>query len=194
MDDCLPALKHFFPEHVYTPDDHTNFFLEEKSASGAGRSYFATNTTCIVIKASPSGPLLWSLKNRKISEGSVLTQDENGYHLHLLEMKSRLDPGEWTKALLQFEGMLLTSLAVVRILGVTEIASVTCYIAYKNNVMDTAASADLIFLKTFVGKPNPIGKGDAWRSEEVDLPIVGLAQLKKAQRDQANNAHFGIIG
>jgi hypothetical protein len=194
MDECAPFLAHFASEHVHFAEDHSNFFLEEKSPEGAGKTYFATNDPCIVINARPPGPLLWSLKNRKISEGSILTRDENGYHLHILEMKSKLTQTEWAKAVLQFEGMLLTTLAVVRLLGVHEVASVTCYIAYKQAAMGSGQSADMIFLKTFVGMPNPVSGASAWTSEKLELPITGTASIRKAQRDEANNAHFGNIG
>lgn len=194
MDECTPFLVHFTPEHVHLAEDHSNFYLEEKSPDGAGKTYFTTDAPCIVINARPPGPLLWSLKNRKISEGSILTKDEHGYHLHILEMKSKLTQSEWTKVILQFEGMLLTSLAVVRILGVKEVASVTCYISYKQSMMSSSKAADLIFLKTFVGMPNPVSGDSAWTSEKLDLPITGVASIRKAQRDEANDAYFGNIG
>jgi len=193
MDECLPLLKLFNVEHVYSPEDCTRFFLEEKRAGGEGKTFFASARPCIVIKAGSTGPLLWSLKNGKISEGAILTQDESGYHLHILEMKSKLTQGEWAKVMLQFEGMHLTSMAVTRLLGVTEIKTVTCYITFKQNAMDASKSADMILMKTFVGMPNIIGSGDAWESETIELPLTGIAGIKKASRDSDNNADFGFI-
>lgn len=194
MDECTPFLKLFSPEHVYAPEHHQNFYIEEKSAGGEGKAYFSTNDKCVVIKAGSSGPLLWSLRNGKISEGSIITRDATGYHLHLLEMKSKLTQVEWARALKQFEGMHLTSLAVARLLGVLELASVTCYIAYKRDALAGNKSADLILMKTFVGMPNPIGGGDEWESERVELPFTGSASIRKAQRDTNADAHFGPIG
>lgn len=194
MDECAPFLQHFAPEHVHFAPDHSNFYLEETSPEGAGKTFFSANGPCILIHARPPGPLLWSLRNRKISEGSILTKDEHGYHLHILEMKSKLTQAEWAKVILQFEGMLLTTLAVVRILGVNHFASVTCYIAYKQAAMSSSQTADMIFLKTFVGKPNPVSGDSAWTSEKLELPITGTASIRKAQRDEANDAHFGLIG
>lgn len=194
MDECLPLLDHFAREHVHIVEDHGSFYIEEKAAGGEGKTYFSTNAPCLLIKAKPPGPLLWSLKNRKISEGSIVTKDERGYHLHILEMKSKLTQGEWAKVLLQFEGMLLTTLAVVRILGILEFSTVTCYIAYKEDAMGTRGSADLILLKTFVGMPNPISGSEEWTKEQVELPMTGAAQIRKAVRDGANDADFGLIG
>lgn len=193
MDNCVEYLRLFSADHVYLPEDHTSFFLEEKSPSGAGKVYFSSSTPCIVLKAKPAGPLLWSLKNGKISEGAILTMDDEGYHLHHLEMKSRLTQGEWAKAMLQFEGMHLTALAAVRLLGVVDIASVTCYIAYKQDAMAANASADMILMKTFVGMPNPVGGADSWVSNSCELPITGMANIRKAERDANSDADFGLI-
>lgn len=169
------------------------FHLEELSTSGAGQAYFSAPGGCIVLKAGRAGPLLWSLKNRKIAEGAILTEDTSGYHLHLLEMKSKLTQGEWAKAILQFEGMHLAALAAIRLLGVSEVTSVTCYIAYKDDAMSASESADLILMKTFVGKPNPIGGVDSWTTESLELPLNGAAKIVKGQRDVNNNVDFGQI-
>lgn len=194
MNECKESIKAFVSNLVYYPEDHTNFFLEEKCESGKGKSYFSCAGQCIVIKAGRSGPLIWSLRNAKIGEGSIITKDQDGYHLHLLEMKSKLTQSEWAKALLQFEGMHLTTLAVARLLGVIEVQSVTCYIAYKQDALSAIGSADLILMKTFVGMANPVGGGDAWSSNTISLPITGNAALRKAQRDNNADAHFGNIG
>lgn len=193
MDKCIESLKFFSKDYVYTPDDHNNFYLEEKAPEGIGKVYFSSSSQCIVIKANSSGPLVWSFKNGKISEGAILTKDDSGYHLHYLEMKSKLTYGEWAKAQLQFEGMHLTALAVIRLLGVTEIASATCYIAYKQDAMTASKSADLVLMKTFVGMANPLGGVDSWAAETCELPITGLARIRKAQRDVSNDANFGVI-
>jgi hypothetical protein len=193
MDECIPFLKHFLPTYVSLADDHDRFYIEEKTVGGEGKTFFSSASPCVVIRAKPAGPLLWSLKNGKIGEGAVLTKDDDGYHLHILEMKSKLTQSEWAHALLQFQGMLLTSLATVRLLGVTEVTSVVCYIAYKQEAMSASKSADLVLLKTFVGIPNPVGGEDEWSSEVAELPIVGPARIRKAQRDANNNADFGVI-
>jgi hypothetical protein len=133
------------------------------------------------------------LKNRKIAEGAILTEDQDGYHLHLLEMKSKLTQGEWAKAILQFEGMHLASIATIRLLGVVDIASVTCYIAYKVDATSPTASADMILMKTFVGQPNPIGGVDSWTTGTLELPLGGTARIVKGQRDANNNIDFGKI-
>lgn len=193
LEPCMERLIHFSDSHVYAPIDSSRFYLEEKSPLGSGKAYFQSNSACIVLKAGTSGPLLWSLKNKKIAEGAILTSDDEGYHLHLVEMKSKLTQGEWAKVISQFEGMYLTSLATVRILDVLILASVTCYIAYKQDAMAANQSADMIFMKTFVGQPNPVGGVDSWTTNTVALPFREHARLVKAARDINNDADFGII-
>lgn len=193
IESCIGQLVHFSDQHVYEPEDHSRFFIEEKSAGGEGKSYFSANSRCLIFKAGKQGPLIWALENKKISEGAILSHNEDGYHLHLLEMKSKLTVGEWAKVVEQLKGMHLSALAVLRLLGVVELASVTCYVAFKQDAMSPQASADMILMKTFVGMENPLSGNADWESEALELPFTGTSAIVKAQRNVSNDADFGLI-
>lgn len=191
-EDCLAELKYFSDHYAYVPSQ-PDFFIEEKSRGGEGKAYFRHDKDCIVLKSGKSGPLLWSLKNGRIGEGAILTHEEDGFHLHLLEMKSRLTQGEWSKAVTQFEGMFLTSVAAIRLLGAIDLQSVTCYVAFRRDDVSNALSADMILMKTFVGMSNPFSGLENWENETVSLPFATTASLKKGLRDEAGDVNFGEI-
>lgn len=190
---CTEYLEHFSPDYVFIPEDHHKFYLEEKDSQGAGKCYFSSASPCIVLKADSKGALVWSLKNRKRAEGAILTHNHSGYHLHILEMKGTVTLGCWSGVLKQFEGMLLAALASVRLLGVQDITSVTCYLAFKRDAIAVDQNANPVLMKSFVGMPNPVSGLQDWLAGALDLPYVGRSSIVKKMRDADNNADFGVI-
>lgn len=174
----------------YVSEVTGDFCIEEKDEGGKGKALFYVDNACIVFRTTPKPPLLWALQNRKCADGAFLTFDETGCHLHLVELKSRLTHAEWSHVLLQFEGMYLTSLATCRLLNISSISSVTCYIAFKRDKMSPQESASPILIKPFVGKENPLNGQRSWNNERIELPFESVANLRKGQRDDAGDADF----
>jgi hypothetical protein len=189
----VSALPHLSNDYVWSVPAGSDIKIVEKNAGGAGEAIFVSHETAIVIKAKDSAPVIWSLKQLKCAEAAIITKDDAGFHLHVLEMKSKLTQTVWAKALQQLEGMYLSALAVARLVQVTDFVSITCYIAYTEDAMGAQDSADMIMIKTFVGQNNPVGGSEEWISEEMSLPFSTIAAIKKGQRDQNNNVHFGHI-
>ena len=170
-----------------------SFSVTEKSEGGAGSVTFTSATPCIVFCTHPRTPLLWALENKKCADGAFLTFSQGQVHLHLVELKSRLASAEWSHAKLQFSGMFLTAIAACRVMDITEIASVTCYIAFTKNKMNPEASANPVLLKTLVGRANPLNGQSDWEKEEVHLPHSTVAGLRKIERDEATkNGVFAL--
>lgn len=194
IEGCKTALAHFVPQYVHFVENHASFNIEEKKAGGAGKAYFSSAVPCLMVKAKDQAPLVWAFKNRKCAEGAFLTFDNDGTcRLHILEMKSKLTQGEWAKVMLQLSGMYLSALATCRILGIFEFKSVTCYVAFKEDAMSADKSADMIFMKTFVGAENPIGGADEWQAEKMELPFAAIAEIRKGQRDASHDIDFGAV-
>lgn len=194
IEECKNALAHFVPQYVHLVEGNLSFSIEEKKIGGAGKASFSSTAPCLMIKAKDQAPLVWAFKNRKCAEGAFLTLDDDGScRLHILEMKSKLTQGKWAKAMLQLSGMYLSALAICRIIGISEFKSVTCYVAFKEDAMSAAKSADMIFMKSFVGVENPIGGADEWQKEEMELPFSATATIRKGQRDAFNDVDFGNV-
>jgi hypothetical protein len=186
-------MQHLSKSFVFYPDQHSNFHFEEKNVAGAGKAVFSSSAPCVVMRATNQAPLLWALDNRKCAEGAFVTFDDAGCRLHIVEMKSKLTQGTWAKVLLQFNGMYLSALATARILGIESFTSVTCYIAYTEDAMDPKKSPDMIFIKPFVGAPNPVARATEWEKEQCLLPLDQAATIRKAQRDVNKDANFGVV-
>lgn len=172
-----------------------DFDIVEKAEGGAGGIAFSSASPCVVINTHPNAPLLWALNNRKCADGAFITFEGGLAHLHIVELKSKLATSEWSHATKQFEGMFLTALAACRLLEITTITSVTCYIAYTSDQMAARNSTSPALIKTMVGKANPLNAQSEWEKEEVKLPYSWVAPLKKIQRDPATkNGNFGAVG
>jgi hypothetical protein len=145
--------------------------------------------------ASSSAPLIWSLLQRKCADGAVVTFDQQGAHLHIVELKGKLTAKTWARVLEQYEGMFLTSVAVARLLEIRDFASVTCYIAGSEDSISgtSTATAAPALIKTPVGKAQSFGGLEAWTSSSILLPMDTRSALKKAWRDKSGDVHFGKI-
>lgn len=185
-------MEHFVPQYIYFAENGPIVF-EEKSDGGEGMATFHSNSPCIMIKASNQAPLLWAFSNKKCAEGALLTINNGEFHLHIIELKSKLSRAEWSKAMSQLSGMYLAALATCRVLGINNLNSVVCYIGYKKNAMTVDRSADPVLLKTFVGKSNPVGRNDEWENEKMLLPFNVEAIIRKGQRDSNQNVDFGSV-
>lgn len=191
IDGCRTLYEYFNRDYLFEVDGLVE--IEEKSPSGAGVARFAIDGNSIVLKVHNKPPLLWSLRTRKCSDGAFVTFGESGADLHLVEMKSGLDAREWAHALEQFSGMYLTALATLRLLNLTELNSVRCYIAYKKIRSKADTETNPILLKSLVGDIRSIGRVEEFFKESVGLPMGVKAALHHSQRDDAGNADFGAV-
>lgn len=193
IDACKTGLKHFLPEYLYIVDPNVQFSLEEKKQAGAGKAYFSAATPTLVLKARDQAPMVWAFSNKQCAEGAFVTFDDSGCRLHIIEMKSKLTQTEWAKVMRQLSGMYLTALAACRVLGIIDFQDIICYVAYKEDAMAADKSADPIFIKTFVGRRNPMSGSAEWTAESMDLPLGVRAQIRKGQRDQNHDVDFGLV-
>ena len=180
-------------DYVWPVGPGDDIEIIEKQVGGAGVARFRSESGAIVIKAKDKAPVVWALEVKKCAEAAIISFRDGECHLHLLEMKSKLTQGQLSHALIQLEGMFLSALAVARLIGIMTFASTTCYIAYKEDALNPSESADMIFMKSFVGMNNPLGGYEDWEAETLDLPLSTKAVLKKGQRDAEANIHFGEI-
>ncbi len=192
IDSCREHLCHFNGNYIH--EVAGSFFIEEKDVGGIGKAFFESEEPCILFKTHNNPPLVWALRNAKCADGAFLSSSGGHFHLHIVELKSSLKPSTWEHVLKQFNGMYLSAIAACRLLEVTTIASVTCYIAYKNDRMDQMETANPVLIKSLVGKKNPFNSQVEWTNGSVLLPFGTSALLKKAVRDPVtNDAHFGRI-
>ncbi len=187
--------EHFLPEFLQFYDAGEEFHFEEKKDQGQGKAFFRSSSPVLKVKAKDQAPMIWSLSNKKCAEGAFITFERDGCKLHIIEMKMKMSHSRWVKALLQLKGMYLTSLAVARLVGISDFMEVICHVAYSEDAMSADKVADPILIKGFVGTENPIGGNNEWTSEKVSLPFGAIAKLNKGVRTNngGQDVDFGTI-
>ncbi len=192
IETCRKCLPHFNSHWVR--EELGTFSITETNPLGAGSATFQAENA-IVIKADMSAPLLWSLAQRKCADGAFITFDEAGMHLHIVELKGKITPKTWAHVLMQFEGMYLTSLAVSRLLQISDLQSVTCYVAATEDAVSNPVeeSASPTLLKGPVGKPKTFGGLEQWLQSSISLPFAAQAVLVKGWKDNTGSVDFGAV-
>lgn len=193
MDACREHLCVFNPDWI--KEAHGEIDIVERDPDGAGIARFHSASPCVLIRADKHAPLIWSLSQRKCADGAILSFDDVGAHLHIVELKSTVTLGTWAHAMQQLEGMYLAALAVSRLLQIDKLLSVTCYLAGAADKVTGASrlSASPSLFKTAVGKSTTFGGLESWTSEIVPLPFGVSATLKKQWKDGAGLANFGEL-
>lgn len=179
-------------QYVYEINPNTQFSVVECKAGGEGKCFFISTNPVLFIKAKDQAPVVWSLKNKKCAEAAFLVKDERGnIHLHIVEMKSSLNLGEFNKVLEQLKGMFLSAIAVLGILKLPEPETVTTYLAFKKDKISEIDSAQPILLKLQVGGARMPGMNE-WITGRINLEHGVLAPLVKGKRNP-HDFDFGTI-
>ncbi|ESY03910.1 hypothetical protein X753_21795 [Mesorhizobium sp. LNJC399B00] len=191
IDICRERLCHFNNAYVHELKDTCD--ITETSPGGEGTARFSSKSPIIRIKSSKQPPLLWSLKQRKCADGAFLTFVDNEVWLHIVELKSGLSLSDWAHAKKQFEGMYLTAVAVAGLLCESNVAHVTCYIAYTSDNLAATRGASPTLLKTLVGSTKTLGGWEEWTNGEISLPFNVTASVVKGKRAKGGDVDFGAV-
>jgi hypothetical protein len=191
IDNHRQHLVHFQANHVREVAEQIT--ITERDEGGQGSATFSLRSSAIEIVPRTQHPLLWHLAEKKCADGAFVTFDDNGAHLHLVELKCKLGPGTWAKVLRQFHGMYLNAIASIRLLQIGTVVSTTCYVAGTEDAMDAPVPTAL--LKTGVGGGATFGGKEFWDGNFVILPFDVRANLVKAWRDPqpGSVANFGFV-
>lgn len=124
------------------------------------------------------------LKTGEAADGAVLVQAADGtWALHLLELKRSVHEVEFSKAKRQLGCSLVRVLSLCGVLGI-EINRLRCYIAYREDKLDPAATADMALLQLPLGDDSSGYTISDWCREQIALKgVADLVPLKKVQLD-----------
>ncbi len=167
----------------------------ERKKGGQGTITFNHSGLGVVITPPGGGKHIFPiLKNQKGADGALLLSKDGKMHLYLIELKSNLSLKDWAKSIEQCKSMFLCSLAVMGVLkiSITQIESVTCCIAYKNDKM-AQNTTDPIYLKTFVGVKPQLTPLQAWQKKKITLDHAKISNVVTIERDESGNASFDIL-
>lgn len=172
-------------------EPNTQFVIEERKAEGLGKCFFKGSGPVLLIRARDQAPVLWCLKNRKCAEAAFLISTADGLtHLHIVEIKSKLGLKEYKRVIEQWQGMYLSSLAVLTLANIDAPSSVTVYVAFTEEKLQTDPS-QLILSKPLVGG-QPILPKSSWNDGIIDLCNGVKANICKGLRTP--DYDFGSVG
>ena len=180
-------------------EPNTEFFIEEKNSqgNGQGKSIFKCHNEILLIKTKDNVTKIWCLANKKCAEAAfIIFESDSTLTLNIVEMKSKLTNSEFEKVISQFEGMYLSSIAVMAILKLGYPHQVKTFIAYKEESLSQLYNEDRPYSlnKTLIGRKDDIL--DMWKNEKIKLPHNVSASLVKGKRTENNGSHdydFGFI-
>jgi len=182
IEDHRGCLIHLNKDFVFEAESKIEF--EELSEDGAGIAKFSTALPTIIIKSKKKAPLVWALR---------VTFRQGQIDLHIVELKSGLDARTWETVLSQYEGMYLSAIAALRLLQITKVDNVICYLAYKRFRSPVQEETNPVLLKGLVGVKGSASYLEAMIGKAVALPFDVTARLVKGQRDPAGDIDFGAI-
>ncbi|MBJ3783476.1 hypothetical protein [Devosia sediminis] len=183
-------LKYFREQHVKKVSHVVE--VVEMEADGAGTAKFAVLGEAVSLKGIRQKSMLHALRSGRCADGAFITFDENGAHLHLVELKSSLTIGKWLQAIEQFCGMYFVASAISHLLGYSNFFSITCYLALDEDKITNGISSSPVFLKTLTGGKETLGDVESWAKNVVPLPF-DKAPLKTGIRINGN-VDFGLVG
>lgn len=164
--------------------------VREREEKGRGTVVFAVSSPCLCVQP-PKDPVKW-LHIQKCADGAIIEFAEDGVHLHLVEMKSKVGAKEWNDIKKQFHGAYLNLLAIGAVLELPAFASVTLHLAYTRDRVSPQNSTAPSMLKLPLGEPKWQGVAD-WIGRRVDLGGLGnLVPLRLIQRDDTGDAQAGL--
>lgn len=162
--------------------------IVEKTASGAGTITITVGQPCLVFQPGRE-PTKW-LAHTQCADGAFIVFEEDGSHLHIVELKSRLTAAEWDHARKQMEGMLVNAMALKGVINIPDYTKVICYVAFKKDDILPSKTASPITLKVGVGLPFAVAGTEGWLKGSITLLNKFVATVVKIQRDaEGNGAH-----
>lgn len=178
---------------VYKVESGSEIVFEEKGEGGEGKVKFRSGSDVLVVKARNKAPVVWALKNKKCGEAAFISKDsrDGSFILHILEMKSSLTLGQLRKSLLQLEGMYLSAICVMAVLGLGRPAAVKSYIAYSEDKVAANDDAQPVLKKVLVGGRLVPGRHE-WMSGTVNFSHGVCSQIVKGKRVRGD-FDFGFV-
>lgn len=186
------------PRWMYVSRDHVfiaesgSMFVEELDAQGKGRIEFTGSGTALGLRpVRDNMPLLWFHEN-ECADGAFIMDDDEGIHIHLVELKSTVNAGKWSKARRQFEGMYANAIAVLGFFDVAVPHRITCHLALKKQNISRSTRSSPALQKRLIGRPvsatgDLIPASDQFTDGIINLMDIREVPVRLIWRDHDGN-------
>lgn len=162
----------------------------ESDPNGAGEVRFSSASTFLLVKPAEISTK-WIIES-KCADGAIIEFKNDGVHIHIVELKSKLDTQKWDHAKKQILGMFLHVSALLGAIGIERFKSVTAYVAYKEEAITAFLQTNTIALKRRVGAGKPLVSGADWRAGTIALCDLEHVKVVNIQRGADGNAAYSL--
>ncbi len=127
------------------------------------------------------------LQEKKVADAIIFHQTEIDTTLHIIECKTTIKEKEWTHIKKQFQGALISAIALHGVLNLKALTNIKLYTAYRNDRLTPSHNPDPVLLKTGVGKSSPPIVTD-WLNNHIGLLSLPTISHQKIQLDNTGIA------
>ena len=161
-----------------------DFSIEEKQAGGEAVVKFENKDKVLCLRhLDNKPPLKWSA-NRQCADAAIFKSVDGSLFLHVVEIKSKVTPGEWIKAKRQCEGMIANAISVLAVGGLDRPEAVVIHVSFATDSTRIKV-IDPILIKVPLGSSSPIGDVSDWEKCITTLFGYEAVEVRKIQRDDA---------
>ncbi|MCL6454970.1 MAG: hypothetical protein K6T78_15285 [Alicyclobacillus sp.] len=155
------------------------FTVEENSQQGQARIQVQVHNPCLCFHRIDQRKFEY-VKEKRCADSVVMEiLPTHGWRLHIFELKKRVGHKEWLHIVQQFQGAFLRALALAGILGFGDPVSTTCYTGFRQDAMQSSATADTVLLKPLAYSPSQGHPYYSWTSGRLHLADFAWAKHVK---------------
>nr|WP_294513597.1 hypothetical protein [uncultured Rhodopila sp.] len=156
---------------------------------GRGTITFQLTSLCFRLRLPPE-PVKW-LANQQCADAVIFEFAGERTILHLIEMKTTMRPDAWTKTKQQLVGPYHNALALAGVLQLSPPFEFKAHVAYREDRLGPAATADGLMLKQPLGKLATETFND-WSEGRIGIDGMADIPLNKIRRDGDGNASASL--
>lgn len=181
----VDVLKRLQAGSVTTSDKFVEVSEARGDERGLGTIRLQVEAPCLRLRL-PEKPVRW-LAAQKCADAIIFEFVGDKPVLHLVELKSRMTPGEWQKVKEQLSGAYHNALAVGGVLELPGFSAIRAHVACREDRVSAETTASPSTLKLGLGQRIPDGAAD-WIARRFTLDGIVNVPLSVIFRDTDGNA------
>lgn len=124
------------------------------------------------------------LQEKKVADAIIFHQTKTDTTLHIIECKTTVKEKEWIHIKKQFQGALISAIALHGVLNLKTLKDVKLYTAYRKDRLTPSNNPDPVLFKTGVGTISPhIPIATDWLDNKINLLSLPAISHQKIQLD-----------
>lgn len=193
------ALDHFMAENYFLKMNKEYHLLEEKDSGKSDLTLFIANENLCIHDFDSKGKCQFLRTNKKMGmqksvDHIIFERCQNGWKLHLIEMKSGVGYKTWIESIKpKVRTSYFTALAIAEFLGI-RIQDTIAYTTYENDRFgDMNHMVNPRTLVPFLGQAARDANRDEWKKDRIILNVDGEFILPHKRIQMQRNPVTGVL-